>query len=199
MLFYYIMLLECSKSSILHPDEFEVVLQCLLYYDYVSKYVSSLINFFYWIGVLLVGWVWLCFCFGLDLWAWVKIEIWCFLLKLLIVCDRMGTRCSSRSREAEKTYECLLWSTVGWLKLYCFSLGWLSPSLSILLMRYVFPSSFFMDSVQLLVLTWTFIFAVGNGGWGWNWCNASSDWRFCTPSISTSSPINVTELRKIYF
>jgi len=129
---------------------------------------------------------------------------------LLIGCDRMGTRCSSRSREA------LNWKSLWMLivtdsrltsTLLLFSLMVVAFVLSRLLMRFVFPSSFFIDStsqlfnfstVQLLVLTWTFIFAVGNGGWWWNWCNASSDWRFCILSISASSPIDVTELKKIF-
>ena len=63
---------------------------------------------------------------------------------------------------------------------------------------FIFPHGFYISTVQLLVLTWTFIFAVGNGGWWRNWCNASSDWRLCTLSISASPSMDVTELRKIF-
>jgi len=88
---------ECKKSSEpgvhtltlrwrdRYSDVFEIVLEYLLYYDYVSKYVSSLINFFLLNWGFIVRMTPIMFCFGLDLWAWIKIEICCFLLKLLIV------------------------------------------------------------------------------------------------------------------
>jgi len=68
------MLVACSISSIFHSGELDIVLQCLLFYDYVSKY-ASLINFFLLNWGFIVGVTLIMFCFGLDLWDWVKIEI----------------------------------------------------------------------------------------------------------------------------
>jgi len=150
------MLVACSISSIFHSGELDIVLQCLLFYDYVSKY-ASLINFFLLNWGFIVGVTLIMFCFGLDLWDWVKIEIWYFLLKLLIGCGRMGTRCSSRSREALNWKN--LWVLIvidSWLTStsLLFSLMVVTLVLSRLLMRFVFPSFFFMDSTSQLFSFW---------------------------------------------